>query len=1083
MYQVVKCGASGHNVRCRPSLRATPVGMLVLGNQLTATEETSNSDGTWVRLSKHSTQQYCESDEGEAWSLARGKNDITYLKHELKKVFLSLKRESVLLISGSGPTTPSAKGFDFRGPTSLLPTSGSASLLTMLQQLGFDFRGADVTPPNFWFSQPTDNAAAAAASPSVFGPDPKLEVLDMYGNTAGAGIPLAQADNIVPAFPPDPFVFGAAVDVTGTPNFYFSSVPPTKERKPSPSPTRDGLPLKNKQGDNVEERRPNQGMKREGGSSDSEKENTVPSCSKEKGDVIVELKETVPEVSKPEPEKKPSRTRNSGIPIPRKGASPPRTKSGSPSDSPKSRPSSPLVKSESSSPRLQRKDRHRADSDSSKSHASDSDSKRAVSPKSRPELPPKPDLRKTRAEGPKHGIISSLKSDATTRSRSESPVGKIHREVTVELRSRSKSPRGRSGSSDHQKSHTDSSSPPVRTGSLKGKTDLPRSRIEAVKAKAEAPIISTGPLRKTEASSTVIDSRHEEVHASVKQETKLSRRAHCMVHEVAKGTECTVHVSRIPSPRSSLIIPNKERVLSLEDSTRQSNGESLTTTTVNTCTPDTHATKTVETAEHNAKPANDVIVLTKENNAVLENGHPPSGADGTDEAVRSASFFPTCDQESNPPPNDSVKEHVKGQFTIGMAGAREETERVSPKLGRKERTVRHLRNKRDRAMSPVPKEKPSVEIPPSAKPKLSLSRKPVKDAISPSVAECMRAVFAAFLWHEGIVHDAMACASFLKFHPNLTKEASSGQNTKEQAASEMEDFRDPRLKNRHSMELTSALKKLAEREAPSNINALVNPEPSPKRVAGKATDSRGVSPSKVAKSSETKKEPQLPLTLQHLVSFWEEVSAFVLNMATQQVILPSPAELAAGAPFVAGGEKDAACELCGGTFPHPVTYHMKQAHPGCGKHAAGMGYNSGGNYCGGWAGNCGDGGVGGSSWYLMCEKCRDKYLKEKKAAQKEKVKKAKKRVIPLKPPRTLTPMEAHNIMKNNALFLLNFGSAMGPHIPAQSPVSRRQLLRHELPVVSEGDLDHAHFPSVPFLYLQQIAAQQVHFITLLLSDS
>eukprot|EP00058_Branchiostoma_floridae_P002865 XP_002588353.1 hypothetical protein BRAFLDRAFT_81492 [Branchiostoma floridae] len=1101
MYQVVKCGASGHNVRCRPSLRATPVGMLVLGNQLTATEETSNSDGTWVRLSKHSTQQYCESDEGEAWSLAHGKNDITYLKHESE---LSSEREdSLALFSpspfsspfGSGPTTPSAKGFDFRG--------------------------AEVTPPNFWFSQPTDNAAAAASSPSVFGPDPKLEVLDMYGNTAGAGIPLAQADNL-PAFPPDPFVFGAAVDLTGTPNFYFSSVPPTKERKPTPSPTRDGLPLKNKQGDNVEERRPNQGMKREGGSSDSEKENTVPSCSKEKGDVIVELKETAPEVIKAEPEKKPSRTRNSGIPIPRKGASPPRSKSGSPSESPKSRPSSPLVKSESSSPRLQRKDRHRADSDSSKSHGdSEKHGTRADSPKSRPELPPKPDLRKTRAEGPKHGIISSLKSDATARSRSESPVGKIHREVTVDLRSRSKSPRGRAGS-DHQKSHTDCSSP-GRTGSIKGKTDVPRSRIEAVKAKAEAPIISTGPLRKTEGSSAVIDGRHDEVHA-VKQETKLSRRAHCTVHEVGKGTECTVHVSRIPSPRSSLIIPNKERVLSLEDSTRQSNGESLTTTTVNTCTPDTHATKTVETAEHNAKPANDVIVLTKESNAVVENGHPPSGADGTDEAVRPSSVTPPppvsssppTTRKATPPPNDSVKEHVKGQFTIGLGGPREEAERVSPKLGRKERTVRHLRNKRDRAMSPVPKEKPSVEIP-SAKPKLSLSRKPVKDAISPSVAECMRAVFAAFLWHEGIVHDAMACASFLKFHPNLTKEASSGQ-TKEQVSSEMEDFRDPRLKNRHSMELTSALKKLAEREAPSNINALVNPEPSPKRVAGKVNDSRGVSPSKVAKSSETKKEPQLPLTLQHLVSFWEEVSAFVLNMATQQVILPSPAELvknkkerkerekkkkkekwpqqqgkqqqqqqqqqqqgrgnlfgeAAGAPFVAGGEKDAACELCGGTFPHPVTYHMKQAHPGCGKHAAGMGYNSGGNYCGGWAGNCGDGGVGGSSWYLMCEKCRDKYLKEKKAAQKEKVKKAKKRVIPLKPPRTMTPMEAHNIMKNNALFLLNFGSAMGPHIPAQSPVSRRQLLRHELPVVSEGDLDHAHFPSVPFLYLQQIAAQQGH---------
>ena len=45
---------------------------------------------------------------------------------------------------------------------------------------------------------------------------------------------------------------------------------------------------------------------------------------------------------------------------------------------------------------------------------------------------------------------------------------------------------------------------------------------------------------------------------------------------------------------------------------------------------------------------------------------------------------------------------------------------------------------------------------------------------------------------------------------------------------------------------------------------------------------------------------------------------------------------------------------------------MKTAHPGCGGHAGSKGYNSGGHYCGGWAGNCGDGGVGGSSWYGFC---------------------------------------------------------------------------------------------------------------------
>ena len=55
---------------------------------------------------------------------------------------------------------------------------------------------------------------------------------------------------------------------------------------------------------------------------------------------------------------------------------------------------------------------------------------------------------------------------------------------------------------------------------------------------------------------------------------------------------------------------------------------------------------------------------------------------------------------------------------------------------------------------------------------------------------------------------------------------------------------------------------------------------------------------------------------------------------------------------------------------------MRIAHPGCGRPAGGRGYNSGGNYCGGWAGNCGDGGVGGSSWYLICEKCREAHQRQ-----------------------------------------------------------------------------------------------------------
>jgi len=54
---------------------------------------------------------------------------------------------------------------------------------------------------------------------------------------------------------------------------------------------------------------------------------------------------------------------------------------------------------------------------------------------------------------------------------------------------------------------------------------------------------------------------------------------------------------------------------------------------------------------------------------------------------------------------------------------------------------------------------------------------PVHKAVSPAVALCMRAVYAAFLWHEGVVHDAMASASFLKFHPTLPKDLPSQWRT------------------------------------------------------------------------------------------------------------------------------------------------------------------------------------------------------------------------------------------------------------------------------------------------------------------
>ena len=101
--------------------------------------------------------------------------------------------------------------------------------------------------------------------------------------------------------------------------------------------------------------------------------------------------------------------------------------------------------------------------------------------------------------------------------------------------------------------------------------------------------------------------------------------------------------------------------------------------------------------------------------------------------------------------------------------------------GRSSRTPRRARRRSPHSRSVSPpedskkgggekegREKASTPEAEPEPPKI-LSVRP-KQALSPAVAECQRAIFAAFLWQEGLVHDAMASASYLKFHPELTKE-------------------------------------------------------------------------------------------------------------------------------------------------------------------------------------------------------------------------------------------------------------------------------------------------------------------------
>ncbi|KAK6627348.1 hypothetical protein RUM44_009825 [Polyplax serrata] len=450
---------------------------------------------------------------------------------------------------------------------------------------------------------------------------------------------------------------------------------------------------------------------------------------------------------------------------------------------------------------------------------------------------------------------------------------------------------------------------------------------------------------------------------------------------------------------------------------------------------------------------------------------------------------------------------MKGYFNIGSAGGKDE--RVSPKFIRKER---NFGRSSKRAMSPA------TQVPPSGDRCLNMIREPVKEAMSPSEAETLRCIFAAFLWQEGIVHDAMACASFLKFHPTLPKEGapvvtrkmiSPLNATKQELSKEQKQFQ------RHSVEVSTSgaylqiqlatLESLTRSAANANANRTRKKQQAAQEVSIKEevpmeftrlTGVDGDNLNKV-KSDELKNDNKmvmvavLPPALKGMVLIWEELTSVFVRAFEQQNLLSSPTlsskfarntvlnrekiasrkhgdqcksnksegkrsnrkkkdwktlgklnvlgetcELVAPL-LVASNDRETVCELCGGIYPHPVTYHMRQAHPGCGGLAGGNGYNSSGNFCVGWAGHCGDGGIRGNSWYLICDACREKYIRLKKEGaltSKDKKKgSGKKKAAVIAPASSNGPLspvfgqnnslDGHMIMKENAMFLLDLASS------------------------------------------------------------
>ncbi|XP_055684525.1 E3 ubiquitin-protein ligase highwire isoform X1 [Lutzomyia longipalpis] len=333
-----------------------------------------------------------------------------------------------------------------------------------------------------------------------------------------------------------------------------------------------------------------------------------------------------------------------------------------------------------------------------------------------------------------------------------------------------------------------------------------------------------------------------------------------------------------------------------------------------------------------------------------------------------------------------------------------------------------------------------------------------KKALPPALAESLRAVFAAFLWHEGIVHDAMACASFLKFHPTLSKqgavvvtrgEAKDSSLTKEQKAQQ-----------RHSVEVANAGNYLNIR--PSTLEALAK--------SGNSSVHNRRRGDKCKLHALPEIVTVLPPALRCLVYLWEQlclncvqlVQSNALATFTDQPAKESPPNRSTRDVFgefnceTRKGRKKkkdegSYCEMCEIFLPIPVTYHMRIVHPGCGKSANGKGYNSVGTYCKGWAGNCGDGGKGATSWYLLCEKCRDKNLPGQKninlncspQAAGDKIES----LFGLKTS-LIVNSDIYTMMKENALFLLELSSNGIGSVTADQKRSPQQI-----PIMTEDQVN------------------------------
>merc|ERR1719347_1334665 len=162
---------------------------------------------------------------------------------------------------------------------------------------------------------------------------------------------------------------------------------------------------------------------------------------------------------------------------------------------------------------------------------------------------------------------------------------------------------------------------------------------------------------------------------------------------------------------------------------------------------------------------------------------------------------------------------------------------------------------------------------------------PVVEAMSPSVAESIRSVFAAFIWHAGVVQDAMACAAFLKFNSELTKQGSSISHSINLATEKAS--RETKTRQRHSVEVIStAYLNYKEIDMMEKSAANANTNRNIRHLGGEPT--AGLRESSIPEEREGGAAvehvpvPGLPPTLGQLVLLWEGVVLNCLDNIVEQ---------------------------------------------------------------------------------------------------------------------------------------------------------------------------------------------------------